>query len=345
MISPLTTRAQKTVVEMNIWRSLGTKMPMPFGPLLTKPRTLTVLLWLAIAGFAGVTSLSFLSRLHWTLELFTHFPMQMTAGLSVVLAAALLLRRWSAVAATLLCLLPHVIAISYYHPSRDFPPGTPALRTVSFNVLTLNDSHDEILAFLQQSEADILFVMETNDRWVQALSPLEAKYPYSIKAPRSDNFGMLLFSRHPIESYQLHEVDGSRVPLVHATIDLDGKFLDLIGGHPVPPVGGRQAEARNDYLQGLTNLILKTKNPTIVFGDFNATVWSPHLRKLLKETKLQDTGRKRGFQSTWRRFNPFFSIPIDHVFHNDGLICLKREIGPALGSDHSPVIAEFALAE
>ncbi|MCP4730179.1 MAG: endonuclease, partial [Roseibacillus sp.] len=83
--------------------------------------------------------------------------------------------------------------------------------------------------------------------------------------------------------------------------------------------------------------------PAVILGDFNATVWSPHLREFIKTTSLMDSGRKRGFQPTWRWFNPFFSIPIDHVFHNAALSCTNRQIGPALGSDHRPVITEFAL--
>ena len=78
-------------------------------------------------------------------------------------------------------------------------------------------------------------------------------------------------------------------------------------------------------------------------GDLNVTPWSPYFRDLVKRTGLIDTGRKRGFQSTWKRNNPVFSIPIDHILHSEDLICTNRWIGPALGSDHRPVMAEFAF--
>jgi endonuclease/exonuclease/phosphatase (EEP) superfamily protein YafD len=35
-------------------------------------------------------------------------------------------------------------------------------------------------------------------------------------------------------------------------------------------------------------------------------------------------------------------IPIDHVLVKNGLMVLKREIGPDLGSDHRSVLVEIA---
>ena len=51
-----------------------------------------------------------------------------------------------------------------------------------------------------------------------------------------------------------------------------------------------------------------------------------------------DSGKRRGFQSTWRRRDPVFSLPLDHVLHGPGLETIDRWIGPALGSDHRAVV-------
>lgn len=313
---------------------------MPRDP---KHLFLSTLLWLSVVALAGATLLSLLCRLHWFFELFTHFPLQIASGLIVVILATLLFRRWIPAAIGLLCLLPHLAALSHYYPSHEFSTKPSNFRVLSFNVLTSNQSHDTVLTYLSECDADFIFLMEINPDWVEALSPLESDYPYFVKIPRHDNFGMALYSRHPFASHEIRFIEGAHVPLVHAVIDLDGHELEVIGCHPVPPVGTRQASARNAYLAGLTEIATISTLPAVIFGDFNATVWSPHLRDFIKTTSLIDSGRKRGFQSTWRRLNPFFSIPIDHVFHNAALTCTSRQIGPALGSDHRPVIAEFAL--
>ncbi|HJM62099.1 MAG TPA: endonuclease/exonuclease/phosphatase family protein [Roseibacillus sp.] len=313
---------------------------MPRDPKHLFPGTL---LWLSVVTLAGATLLSLLGRLHWFFELFTHFPLQIASGLIIVILATLLFRRWIPAAIGLLCLLPHLTALSHYYPSREFSTEPSDFRVLSFNVLTSNQSHDAVLSYLSECDADFIFLMEINPDWVEALSPLDSDYPYFVKFPRPDNFGMTLYSRHPFVSHEIRFIEGVQVPLVHAVIDLGGHELEVIGCHPVPPMGARQASARNDYLAGLTEITTTSTLPAVILGDFNATVWSPHLREFIKTTSLMDSGRKRGFQPTWRWFNPFFSIPIDHVFHNAALSCTNRQIGPALGSDHRPVITEFAL--
>ena len=313
---------------------------MPRDPKHLFPSTL---LWLSVVTLAGATLLSLLGRLHWFFELFTHFPLQIASGLIIVILATLLFRRWIPAAIGLLCLLPHLTALSHYYPSREFSTEPSDFRVLSFNVLTSNQSHDAVLSYLSECDADFIFLMEINPDWVEALSPLDSDYPYFVKFPRPDNFGMTLYSRHPFVSHEIRFIEGVQVPLVHAVIDLGGHELEVIGCHPVPPMGARQASARNDYLAGLTEITTTSTLPAVILGDFNATVWSPHLREFIKTTSLMDSGRKRGFQPTWRWFNPFFSIPIDQVFHNAALSCTNRQIGPALGSDHRPVITEFAL--
>ncbi|MCP4731930.1 MAG: hypothetical protein GY872_17825, partial [Roseibacillus sp.] len=270
---------------------------MPRDPKHLFPGTL---LWLSVVTLAGATLLSLLGRLHWFFELFTHFPLQIASGLIIVILATLLFRRWIPAAIGLLCLLPHLTALSHYYPSREFSTEPSDFRVLSFNVLTSNQSHDAVLSYLSECDADFIFLMEINPDWVEALSPLDSDYPYFVKFPRPDNFGMTLYSRHPFVSHEIRFIEGVQVPLVHAVIDLGGHELEVIGCHPVPPMGARQASARNDYLAGLTEITTTSTLPAVILGDFNATVWSPHLREFIKTTSLMDSGRKRGFQPTWR---------------------------------------------
>ncbi len=306
-------------------------------------RPLAPFLWLAVAGLGGATLLALLGRFHWLCDLFTHFPLQVAAGLAVTALAGLLLRLWRPALAALACLLPNLLALSYYFPAHRPATGPPDFQVISFNVLTSNDAFEAVLGYLAASDADMILLMETDRNWLAALAPLQAKYPYLVKAPRGDNFGMAFFSRHPIESHEFFSVEGSRVPCVQALVSLHGKSVHVIGGHPVPPVGAPGAASRNAYLQSLAGLAARSDRPTVVLGDFNATVWSPFFRDFIETTSLQDTGHKRGFQSTWNRYHPLFSIGIDHILHSRDLACTGRQIGPSLGSDHRPVSAAFAF--
>ena len=54
------------------------------------------------------------------------------------------------------------------------------------------------------------------------------------------------------------------------------------------------------------------------------------------------TGRiASGFSPTWSRFTPW-ALPLDHILVGGGLALVSRKIGPALGSDHHPVIVKIA---
>lgn len=305
--------------------------------------SVTAVLWLSLAGLGLATLLGRLGRASWFFDLFAHFALQYAVALAGVLLAALFLRRWGVAFGAALVLIPNLLALGYYYPVRP-GPGSPAdLRVLSFNVLTANPNRDSVGEYLAASEADLILVMETDRAWLDALAPLHSQYPHVVQVPRADNFGMAFFSRHPIESYELHAIEGSSVPCLSAVVSVNGHRISVIGGHPVPPVGRAAAASRNAYLAALANLTLQSSRPTIVMGDLNVSVWSPHFRDLIRSSALVDSGHKRGFQATWRREWLLFAIPIDHILHSSDLRCVGREIGPGLGSDHRAVLADLVF--
>ncbi|NIP93638.1 MAG: hypothetical protein GWO24_09345, partial [Akkermansiaceae bacterium] len=203
------------------------------------------IVWLGVAGFGGATVLGLLGKLHWFFDLFAHFPLQVGAGLIFLALAALVLGQWRPAVAAAVFLVPNLIALSYYFPARDFPAGVPSLRVVCFNVLTSNTGFAAVRDYLGTSEADFILLLETNRAWTSALAPLETRYPYSLTEPREDNFGMAFYSRHPIASHQFHTVEGSRVPCLRAVVSVNGEEVEVVGGHPVPPVGPQRSRSRN----------------------------------------------------------------------------------------------------
>lgn len=306
-------------------------------------RALTCLLWIALLGLGTAILFSKLGRIHWFFELFSHFPFQYALALIAVLLVALLSRLWRpAIAATLL-LIPTLLALSYYLPAKPHSDTRHDLRLVSFNVLTSNHKHREVREYLAAKDADFILVMETDHVWLEALAPLASTHPHTVTESRADNFGMGLFSRHPIESHQFLTFAGTEVPCLFAVVSVNGRKVNIVGAHPLPPIGGRRAASRNAYLKALSELTSQSEHPTIVMGDFNSTIWSPFFRDFMKKSGLRDSGYKAGFQASWHRRLLPFAIPIDHILHCDQFICTDRTIGPNLGSDHRPVLAELAF--
>ena len=83
----------------------------------------------------------------------------------------------------------------------------------------------------------------------------------------------------------------------------------------------------------------------VVAGDFNVTPFSVHYGDFLKGTGLRDSALGFGISPTWNRRFPWVAIPIDHVFVSDDLVVMDRRVGPACGSDHSPVIVTLGRGE
>lgn len=301
---------------------------------------------LTIGAFV-LTILLLLARFHWLLERFTHFRLPFAIGLLILLTVFLWKKSWVTSLALALCLLLQAIPLSHHYLpfTRDTRPSHgPSLTVLTFNVLTNNPQKKEVLAFLTEQDPDLICLQETSSEWLAALQPLRQRYPHLISHPRSDPFGILLFSKHPITK-QLLPSQKRASPYLTATIDWHGTPLNLINAHPLPPIHRDGARSRNDILARIRDdVAISTEAgvPIIAAGDFNCTRYSPEFAPL-KES-LRDPARGRGYPATWQRGNPLLGIPIDHLLYTSDLVCTHYRIGPRNGSDHSAVIATFRAA-
>jgi endonuclease/exonuclease/phosphatase (EEP) superfamily protein YafD len=212
------------------------------------------------------------------------------------------------------------------------------------NVLTSNREYEKVRQLLRSENPDIFALLEVSETWMNELSSLKETYPHVISSPRGDNFGLALFSRIPFEESEIVQIGDAGLPTAAAKIRFDVASLTVIATHPLPPTHRAIARHRNRQLKELAEYARSTEGPVIVMGDLNTTPYSPHFKKLLRDSGLQDSRRGRGIQPTWQAQLPWFlRIPLDHVLHSPDINVLDRRLGPHIGSDHLPVIAEFSL--
>jgi len=275
----------------------------------------------------------------------THFAVQIAIGAALPLLILLLARRWK------LALVPAAIVVinaSYivpvFMPATDHATSGPVYRVVSANVLASNRNSKLFMNFLSDESPDFILVMEVDDHWSDVLEELHVDYPYSVIQSRKDNFGIALFSRLPIASQRVEYLDEADVPTIVATIQLDEQVLQVVGTHPVPPVGKTNSRLRNQHLSSLADLVVRLPGPVIVVGDLNTTCWSPHFHDLVKQSGLRDSRQGFGVQPTWPNSAWLFRIPIDHALVSDDLIVTQRYVGPDIGSDHRPIVIVVGTA-
>ena len=102
---------------------------------------------------------------------------------------------------------------------------------------------------------------------------------------------------------------------------------------------------RDGQLAELATLVGHQRHPVMLLGDLNASPWSYPFRRLLRDTGLLNSMRGWGVQPTWPAPLGPLGIPIDHVLHSEEIRITRRSTGPWIGSDHLPLIIEFAIEE
>ena len=291
------------------------------------------------------TILAFGARWFWMLDLAAHFRVQYACAAFPIVVAFLVGRwYWLALFPAAILLLNLGLVVPVYLPAARAPIDGRPVRAVSANVHTGNRSYGRFLEYVRSEQPDIVLAVEIDQGWADALAPLQADYAHVVVQPRSDNFGIALYSRLPIRDSEVVELADSDVPTIVARLEADAETLTVIGTHPLPPVSAAYSASRNNHLHALADLAADTPGPLVLLGDLNVTPWSPHFRDLMERGGLRDSRQGFGIQPTWPQQLPWLRIPIDHALVSPRIVVLDRSVGPDIDSDHLPILVEFALA-
>jgi endonuclease/exonuclease/phosphatase family metal-dependent hydrolase len=106
----------------------------------------------------------------------------------------------------------------------------------------------------------------------------------------------------------------------------------------------KESENRMRVSQEVQSVIASQSLPQIIAGDFNMPVESTIYRRFW--SNFANAFSKTGNGYGWSEWVSVRGIPvgvrIDHILTGKGLIPLLSEVGPDIGSDHLPVIADIA---
>ncbi len=290
-----------------------------------------------LAGFGG--------RLHWRLDLFSHFRGQYLLFLGPVALVFLAgKKRWQAALAGTFALVNLLLVLSLYAAPPRPPESAPVYRVLLANVYTPNQEHHLVRELIAAEKPDFVVLIEVNERWLDALRLDKIGYAHTISQPRDDNFGIALFSRHLWETAAVQDLGGFGFESVVARFSLAGQPLTLVGTHPPPPRNAGWTAMRNEQTLEAVRFAASQPGNAIVLGDLNITSWSPYFPALLLAGGLSDSRVGFGVQPSWPAHYPaFFRVPIDHILVSPGVNVWHREVGPEIGSDHLPIILDFSM--
>lgn len=263
---------------------------------------------------------------------------------------------WWLVAPTAACLVWQAWWILPYtrlhrREVEDAPPGArrdAALRILAVNVLMTNRRADALLAIVRDADPDVIVAVETDAWWQQRLDALEPERPHTIKCPLDNLYGMVVYSRLPLEDAAIQYLVEPEVPSMHAMLVLrGGQRVRLHCLHPKPPSptenpGSAQRDAE---LIVVARSVAESERalPVVVTGDLNDVAWSATTRLFRKVSRLLDPRVGRGMFNTFHTGHWYLRWPLDHLFHSDHFALVGMRRLAAFGSDHFPILVELAL--
>ncbi len=267
------------------------------------------------------------------------------------------LSSWGLLAVAISCLLYQLWWITPYTPL--FPVEVKAapsvinsshnVATISIltaNVLTPNKNAKGLIDLIKQHQPDIFVTLESDNWWQSHLDSLEKNYPYSIKCPLDNLYGMHVYAKVPLSESQTQFLVEDDVPSMHTVIHIaEGHRINAHFLHPAPPspTENESSEERDAELMMVARTVATSNTPTIVTGDLNDVAWSHSTRLFRKVSGLLDPRVGRGMHNTYNAKYWFMRWPLDHLFHSHHFKLINIQRLPSFGSDHFALLTKLQL--
>ena len=207
-----------------------------------------------------------------------------------------------------------------------------------------------------QWHADVLAIQECGPGIVEAFQFLEEWHTDATSS-------LCVVSRYPISRVdamerEAFEVAGGAAMVVTYRLEAEPVPIHLTNIHLQTPRAGLEKIRAGDLAEGIPTLEGKSTireieqsraarwaeqfpHPQIVVGDFNSPPESPIYRHAWDGWTNAFSVAGRGFGYT--RMNGWIRARIDHILLDDTWTVVGAWVGPDVGSDHKPVLAEVRL--
>ncbi len=273
--------------------------------------------------------------------------------LIVVLPAYLVLvvavfgrHRVLAIAAAAVCLVHAGLFFSRlgFGDAPSHTPGRATIRVFEANVLYLNKDLTQIGREISMAAPDVLVIEELTPRGLAQLrdSGALSAFPFSVEREENSPSGTAIFAKWPLVDRRdpLYTLNA----LLGATLKHPSGDIEVYSVHVHSPTSSRQSWATQ--LADLKRLFATyTGKPTIMAGDYNATVDHKPLRDLL-DIGVFDANEATGRElaGSWPNHTALWPVMlIDHIIVTGGIKPLHTFEGQGVGSDHRPLIADVEL--
>ena len=227
----------------------------------------------------------------------------------------------------------------------ELKPGEKPLNFLVSNVFQDNTSYEKLVKLVKKKNPDILFLLETNQAWMENIREATDEFEYKIEVPLENTYGLLFYSKLPIKYQEVKYLISTEIPSIVVDVEYNNEIVRLYGLHPTPPVPQENEEStERDAEILITGKAAKDYGKAcVVFGDMNDVAWSRTTRLFLKTSQMLDPRRGRGMYNTFHVKYWFLRWPLDHYFLSSQFRLIDMKIEDSVDSDHFPISISLVL--
>jgi len=226
--------------------------------------------------------------------------------------------------------------------------GGPLLRVLTVNLQYGRAAGGALVDLVHRVGADVLFLQELTDDAVTRLQQagLRDLLPSEMRDTRRYHYrGSGIHARYPLRAGLVIGESFASQPT--ARMDLPGgQAVQLVCVHPHPPYPPWSGRAAPRWRRELAALPPPGDLPSILAGDYNATLDHAQLRRLLRLGYADAASQVgHGLVPTWgpRASGRPALLTFDHVLIDPRCAVLGTAAHPLPGSDHRGLYAEVRL--
>lgn len=222
--------------------------------------------------------------------------------------------------------------------------GHSTIKALASNVLMENTDPTALQNLIKSEDPDILFLMETDQAWIDRMAPTLSGFATVKTEPRDDHYGMVFATNLKAEAINFVDLANGDTPTVFATLTgPNGTPFNYIGLHPRPPLPGDDTDARDAQIRKSATIASHLNHPILCMGDFNDVAWSRTSRRFKDYGGYRDPRVGRGMFPSFDVTHRIMRFPIDQVYLTEGIHLVEFKRGPNMGSDHFPMIVTLFL--
>lgn len=311
----------------------------PPSPVSLSQRILIAIVWIGWAALVLVTALGFTAAWIPAFDLVNAARPALALIAVALLVIAVPLRQGSLIRPTAgLALLQVGLLLLPWARAAASTSGPVALRLVTFDLGAGNERFDDIAAFILGADADVVLLQEVScgaaDRLIPKLRPSYANVYVSAEGCA----GQAVLAKRPWSALGQVITATAKPLVVSARLQWGNTGFVLSSVRLADPFAPAAQAGDIERLRAH----LATQGPMqIVAGAFNVPPFA------WKFAQLQGSGfgQHATYLATWPGQWSTPLVLLDNVFSTEGIASVHVAVGPPLGSDHRPLIADIALGK